>query len=172
MATKRRSGHEAKLTPTYEDEVPVANKITINPRTKHEVTILLREPRGREARKLTARLLPFLEHLGQFVSSDGDVSVTEQDFDVFVRIVSKLWGEDSFEDELLPGVLGLNPEDKKDYEILESMTLIGAFGAFITAFMYMMSDADDEEFQQAQKKSSGGGEGEEEQPSPKKETTA
>ena len=83
------------------------------------------------------------------MSSDGDVSVTEQDFDVFVKIVSKLWGEDSFEDELLPGVLGLNPEDKKDYEILESMTLIGAFGAFITAFMYMMSDADDEEFQQA-----------------------
>jgi hypothetical protein len=154
MTNKRRPGMGARLTPTYDDEISVANKVTLNPHhPDYERTILLPEPRGRKARETTVELMPFLEYMSKFVDVDGNIA--RQDIQLFSGIITTLWSKKDFEERLLPFVLGLDPNNETDRETLESLTLTGAFEAFIQGFNYLMSGSNDEEFQAAKKKSNG-----------------
>lgn len=103
----RRKPVETVIPPASEDKIEVANKVTLCPGTEFERTILLDIPRGREGRKMTARLLPMMERLTGMLSG----GVNEDNFSSFVTVVRELWGDEKFEDEIFPFVLGLKPDD-------------------------------------------------------------
>lgn len=151
---KRRPPAEPnKLTPTYEDEIPIANKLTIAAHTDHERTILVRVPVGRAARKKTAKLLPLLGKL--------DFGEGEKNFDLtkVANVIGTLWSSDEFEDELVPFVLDMEDQDGQDY--LEKLTLMEVLEAFMEATGIIMGGSQQEDFQEAVKKSTGEGGGDE-----------
>lgn len=146
--TKRRSPVVAsELTPTYEDEIAIANKITIAPHTDHERTIRLKVPRGRVNRKKTAELLPLLGELQEFADDSGAVDMKKMG-----AIISKLWGSEKFEDEIIPFALQM----EEDLAYLEELTMMEVFQAFMEAASYILGgEASTPEFEEAAKKSTG-----------------
>jgi hypothetical protein len=147
------------ITPAYEDEIPVANKVTIAPHTDHERTILLKVPAGRENRKKTAQLLPFIvdiERLRPQKDEDGE-GESQVNLAAMAAMIDSLWGEnsDKFEDEILPFALQMDLQ--KDQKYLDKLTLMEAFEAFLTASMFHISGGRTDEAVEALKKSKGGG---------------
>lgn len=156
MTDKRREEKEQEgLTPDYEDENPVINKVTLAPKTEFEKTILLRVPRGKQARKQTAELIPFLAGLDAFNTEDTE----KISFKQFGEAVDTLWGEDQFEDEIVPFVFDFKTPKEKKY--LENLTLMEMFEGFMKAATYVLTGgASDEAFEEARSKSRGEGGGE------------
>lgn len=144
----KKKGTVPVLAPEYEDEIPVANKVTIAPHTDHERTILLRVPRGREARKKTAQLLPSLTNIDAFKDTDGR---KEMSFADIIKMIEQFWKFEEFEEVLLPFALQL----EEDLDYLEELTLMEAFEAFMKAAMYIVSGGATEEAREALKKSGG-----------------
>lgn len=144
--TTKRAPKESSLTPTYEEENPAANKLTIAPHTEHERTILLHIPRGRANRKKTAELLPFLAAMDAY----SEKSLTMSDMS---EIIGQMWADDKFEEDIVPFVLGF--ESQRDINYLEDLSLMELFEAFMTAAGYIITGGEREDFQEALKKSRG-----------------
>jgi hypothetical protein len=140
------------ITPAYEDEIPVANKVTIAPHTNHERTILLKVPAGRENRKKTAQLLPFIVEIERLRPKEGEANLA-----AMAEMIESIWGEnsDKFEEEILPFALQMDLQ--KDQKYLDKLTLMEVFEAFLSAAMFIVSGGRTDEAVEALKKSKGGG---------------
>jgi hypothetical protein len=146
--TKRRPAKEAaELTPTHESDA--SNKYTFCAGTENEFTILLRVPVGRENRKKTAKLMPFMKHMKHFVSPDG--SVDTRDLMAFFDVIEEIWDQEVFDEEHFPFAVGLDPSDPR----LEKVGVMDAFIAFIKAMSVIMGSFSGEEVELAEKKSEG-----------------
>lgn len=146
MSDTRRPGHKAE--PKSTTESPTPNKLTLREGTPDEFTVILRVPRGKDGRKKTADLIPFMKHMKQFMSVDGVVQTGAEQFFAFMDIAEELWQDGKFEDDILPFTLGLEAGDKR----LETLNMMEAFTAFMAGLSYIMAGVDAPEVAEAQKK--------------------
>lgn len=141
------------ITPDYDDEIPVINKITIAARTPYEKTILLQRPKGKENRKKMAKVYPILGKLEdmarQVQNAEGKISETV----LFAQMISDLWTDDVFEDEILPFVFqGCSPE------YLEELEVPDIIAPFMKGVRYLATQENTPELAEALKKSEAGAE--------------
>lgn len=158
MTTKngRRPGYVPELTPEYEDKIPVANKVTIAPKTEWEKTILLERPKGRENRVKVAKIMPFVTRFEEFVEeSDDDLSDIQRRRRNarFMTVMAEVWAEPNFEEEIVPFVLNLDDEPGRRY--LENLEFTDLMGPVMKAMMYVTSRENTPALQESLKKSEG-----------------
>lgn len=149
MSTKKRPGYTPEITPDYEDEIPVINKITIAPRTNIERTILLQRPKGRENRKKMAMLYPIVgkgEDLAQMVQNGGGHKQNQ----LFAQMIKEFWDDDSFEEVILPFVF-----QGCEQEYLDELEVADIVQPFMKALRFLAQRENPEEMETALKKSQG-----------------
>lgn len=152
----RRPGHEPVLTPEYEDKIPVANKVTIAPKTEWEKTLLLRRPTGRANRVKVAKVMPHVARFQEFADEDETLlseAERRRRNARFMTVMAEIWAEPGFEEEIVPFVLGLDDEPGQRY--LENLEFTDLMGPVMKAIMYVSSRENTEALQEALKKSEG-----------------
>lgn len=141
------------ITPDYDDEIPVINKITIAARTPYEKTILLQRPKGKENRKKMAKVYPILGKLEdmarQVQNAQGKISETV----LFAQMISDIWDDDVFEDEILPFVF-----QGCSSEYLEELEVPDIIAPFMKGVRYLATQENTPELAEALKKSEAGAE--------------
>lgn len=141
------------ITPDYDDEIPVINKITIAPKTSYEKTILLQRPKGKENRKKMAKVYPILgklEDMARQVQDAQEKGTKVSETLMFAQLISDLWNENVFEDEILPFVFqGCSPE------YLEELEVPDIIAPFMKGVRYLATQENTPELAEALKKSEG-----------------
>lgn len=141
------------IAPDYEDEIPVINKITIAARQPYEKTILLQRPKGKENRKKMAKVYPILgklEDMARQVQDAQNEGKKLSETILFAQLISDLWEEDVFENEILPFVFqGCSPE------YLEELEVPDIIAPFMKGVRYLATQENTPELAEALKKSEG-----------------
>jgi hypothetical protein len=154
MKQKRREPKMKNgITPDYEDEIPVINKITIAARTPYEKTILLQRPKGKENRKRMAKVYPILgklEDMARQVQEAQDQGKRLSETLLFSQLISDLWDEDTFENDILPFVF-----QGCDGEYLEELEIPDIIAPFMKGVRYLATQENTPELAEALKKSEG-----------------
>lgn len=137
-----------------EPEVVVRNKIVMAAEREDEALVefvrLLKRPKGRRAREMMPKVLKFMGKLSELqanMNSSNPLAIAD--------FVEAIWGDPSFERELLPFVLQMEGEEdvKKLTDEFMSLDIINAFSK---AAQYLIEESFQRpEVQQALKKSDG-----------------
>ena len=141
------------ITPDYEDEVSVINKLTIAAKTPYEKTILLQRPKGKENRKRMAKVYPILgklEDMANQVQKAQEEGKRLSETILFAQLISEIWDDDVFENEILPFVFqGCSPE------YLEELEIPDIIAPFMKGVRFLATQENTPELAEALKKSEG-----------------
>lgn len=110
------------------------HKIVLGEGEDYEKTVYIEKPKGRKAREMMPKVLSFAAKLQQLRADEKD------NIETFLALVEAFWGQNDFEEVLLPYVLGLdNPEGRK--YLNENCTLVELMEAFNVAAGFLIEQS-------------------------------
>ena len=107
------------------------HKLTIGLGTDYEKVLYIEPPKGRKAREKMPKVLGFAAKL-QGLRSDE-----RSDLDTILQMVDTFWGVETFENELVPYVLGLDNDEGRKY-LDENCTMVEVIDAFNEAAGFLI----------------------------------
>lgn len=123
-------------------------EIMVAPGTSKERIVKIVSPTGKANRRKMARHFPKMAVLQKLAGDGGEPSLVQVG-----AVINELWGEDdtSFEDELMPMLLGING-NKEMADWYETLALMDVFRAFTEAVAVVLTPEESEVLRDVQKK--------------------